>query len=174
MEEIQFVKNYNNFDVNISFLENFVMRGTQSITNGNVNIAANNCTNTNDMFLMLIKDENDTLQMSNKRAKDLQLHIGNQIFQAGIKSDLEAYLELKKRSEFFDEFIIDYNIFSNNYTIYAFPINRYSRKDKSIKYINITGVGVDENDSKPILVWRQMSNINLKINNNSLEIRKTY
>ena len=28
MEEIQFVKNYNNFDVNISFLENFVMRGT--------------------------------------------------------------------------------------------------------------------------------------------------
>ena len=30
MEEIQFVKNYNNFDVNISFLENFVMRGSQS------------------------------------------------------------------------------------------------------------------------------------------------
>ena len=28
--------------------------------------------------------------------------------------------------------------------------------------------------SKGILVWRQMSNINLKINNNSLIIRKTY
>ena len=68
MEEIQFVKNYNNFDVNISFFENFVMRGTQSITNGNFNVAANNCTNTNDMFLMLIKDENNTLQMANKRA----------------------------------------------------------------------------------------------------------
>ena len=174
MEEIQFVKNYNNFDVNISFLENFVMRGTQSITNGNFNVAANNCTNTNDMFLMLIKDNDNALQMPNKRVKDLQLHIGNQIFQTGIKSDLEAYLELKKRSEFFDEFIIDYNRFLNNYTIYAFPINRYSRKDKSTKYINITGVGVDEDDSKATLVWRQMSNINLKINNNSLEIRKTY
>ena len=90
MEEIQFVKNYNNFDVNISFLDNFVMSGSQSITNGNFNVAANNCTNTNDMFLMLIKDENNTLQMPNKRAKDLQLHIGNQIFQTGIKSDLEA------------------------------------------------------------------------------------
>ena len=56
MEEIQFVKNYNNLDVNISFLENFVMRGSQSITNGNFNVAVNNCTNTNDMFLMLIKD----------------------------------------------------------------------------------------------------------------------
>ena len=66
MEEIQFVKNYNNFDVNISFLENFVMRGSQSITNQEFNVSANNCTNTNDMFLMLIKDNNNTLRMSNK------------------------------------------------------------------------------------------------------------
>ena len=124
MEEIQFVKNYNNFDVNISFLENFVMRGNQSITNGNFNVAANNCTNTNDMLLILIKDDDNTLQMPNIRAKDLQLHIGNQIFQTGIKSDLEAYLELKKRNEYFDEFIIDYNRFLNNYNIYSFPINR--------------------------------------------------
>ena len=90
-EEIQFVKNYNNFDVNISFLENFVMRDSQSITNGNFNVSANNCTSTNDMFLMLIKDNDNTLQMPNEKAKDLQLHIGNQIFQTGIKSYLEAY-----------------------------------------------------------------------------------
>ena len=60
MGEIQFVKNYNNFDVNISFLENFVMRGSQSIANQEFNVSANNCTNTNDMFLMLIKDNNNT------------------------------------------------------------------------------------------------------------------
>ena len=174
MEEIQFVKNYNNFDVNIPFLENFVIRDSQNITDKEFNIGANNCTNTNDMFLMLVKDNDNTLRLPNKRAKNLQLYIGNQLFQTGIKSDLEAYLELKKRSEFFDEFIIDYNRFLNNYTIYAFPINRYSKKDKSTKYINITGVGVDNGNSKGILVWRQMSNINLKINNNSLVIRKTY
>ena len=52
--------------------------------------------------------------------------------------------------------------------IYSFPINRYSRKDKSTKHINITGVGVDNDASKPILVWRQMSNINF------LEVKKTY
>ena len=148
MEEIEFVKNYNNFDVNIPFLENFVIRDTQKITNQEFNIGANNCTNTNDMFLMLVKDNNNTLRLPNKRAKNLQLYIGNQLFQTGIKSDLESYLELKKRSEFFDEFIIDYNRFLNNYTIYAFPINRYSKRDKSTKYINITGVGVDENDFK--------------------------
>ena len=174
IEEIEFVKNYNNFDVNIPFLENFVIRDSQNITDNEFNIGANNCTNTNDMFLMLVKDNNNTLRLPNKRAKNLQLYIGNQLFQTGIKSDLEAYLELKKRSEFFDEFIIDYNRFLNNYTVYAFPINRYSKKDKSTKYINITGTGVDDEASKGILVWRQMSNINLKINNNSLIIRKTY
>ena len=174
IEEIEFVKNYNNFDVNIPFLENFVIRDSQNITDNEFNIGANNCTNTNDMFLMLVKDNNNTLRLPNKRAKNLQLYIGNQLFQTGIKSDLEAYLELKKRSEFFDEFIIYYNRFLNNYTVYAFPINRYSKKDKSTKYINITGTGVDDGDSKGILVWRQMSNINLKINNNSLVIRKTY
>ena len=174
MEEVQFVKNYNNFDVNISFLENFVIRDSQNITNQEFNIGANNCTNTNDMFLMLVEDNNNTLRLPNKRAKNLQLYIGNQLFQTGIKSDLESYLELKKRSEFFDEFIIDYNRFLNNYTNYAFPIYRYSKRDKSTKYINIIGTEVGDKASKGISVWRQMSNINLEINNNFLEVKKKH
>ena len=125
---------------------------------------------------MLVKENGqnnvNALQLPNKRAKDLQLHIGNQIFQTPIKSDLEAYIELKKRSEFFDEFIIYYNRFLNNHIVYTFPINRYSRKDKSTKYINITGIGVDGNAANAVLVWRQMSNINLKININFLEVKK--
>ena len=104
----------------------------------------------------------------------MQLYIGNQIFQTGIKSDLEAYIELKKRSEFFDEFIIDYNRFLSNDTIYSVPINRYSGKDKSTKYINVTATGVDKDASKAVLVYRQMSYINLKITNNFLEVKKTY
>ena len=156
MEEIQFVKNYNNFDVNISFLENYVIKDSQTIKNGDFNVGGNNCTNTNDMFLMLIKDKNDTLQMPNKRAKDLQCYIGHQKFQSSVNTNLDAPIELKKRSEFFDEFAIDYNGFLHNYNIYSFPINRYSRKDKSTKYVNIiiTGVGLDEDDSKDTLVWR--------------------
>ena len=42
IEEIQFVKNYNNFDVNISFLENYVKKDSQSITNGQFDVGANN------------------------------------------------------------------------------------------------------------------------------------
>ena len=96
IEEIQFVKNHNNFDVNISFLENFVKKDSQSITNTDFDVSANNCSNTNDMFLMLVKENGQNnanpLQLPNKKAKDLQLHIGNQIFQTGIKSDLEAFI----------------------------------------------------------------------------------
>ena len=178
MEEIQFVKNHNNFDINISFLENYVKKYSQSIANNEFDVGANNCTNVNDVFLMLVKENGEnntnTLQMPNKRAKDLQCYIGHQKFQSSVNSDLDVFIELKKRSEFFDEFIIDYNRFLNNYTIYSFPINRCNRKDKSTKYINITDVGVDEDDSKATLIWRQMSNINLKINNNFLEVKKTY
>ena len=46
-------------------------------------------------------------------------------------------LNLKNRSENKDEFILDYNRFLNNYTIYSFPVYRNSRNDKSNKYINI-------------------------------------
>ena len=126
---------------------------------------------------MLVKDDvtnnthTNTLRLPNKRVKNLQCYIAYQKFQSTVKSDLEAFIKLKKRSEYFDEFIIDFNRFLNNYTIYSFPINRYSIKDKSTKHINITGVGVDGDASKAVLIWRQMSNINLKINNNFLEIK---
>ena len=106
MEEIQFVKNHNNFDVNISFLENFVKKDSQSVTNGEFNISGNNCSNTNDVFLMLVKDDTNTLRLPNKRAKDLQCYLGHQKFQSTVNSDLEAFIELKKRSEYFDEKII--------------------------------------------------------------------
>ena len=113
------------------------------------------------LFVCLIKEQ-----------RDLQCYIGYQKFQLSVNNDSEAFIELKKRSEYFDEFIIDYNRFLNNYTIYSFPINRYSRKDKSTKYINIIGIGVDKDASKAVFIWRQISNINLKINNNFLEVKK--
>ena len=112
------VKNHNNFDINISFLENYVKKDSQSITNDEFDVGANNCTNTNDVFLMLVKDDvatdnthTNTLRLPNKRAKDLQCYIGHQKFQSSVNIDLNAFIELKKRSEFFDEYIIDYNRF---------------------------------------------------------------
>ena len=56
IEKIRFLKNHNNFDVNISFLDNFVKKDSQSITNQDFDVSANNCANTNDMFLYSIRN----------------------------------------------------------------------------------------------------------------------
>ena len=174
LEKIEYMKNHNNFNVNITFLENYVKKDSNNITNENFDVFVNNVRNCNDLFLLLIKDNNNTLKLPNKKCKSLQLYIDNVKFQSEILSDLDAYTELKNRSEYTNEFILDYNRFLNNYTIYSFPIYRNSRFDKNNKYINISALGVDDDDSKAIIIWRQKSNINLKINNNFLEIIKTY
>ena len=174
IEKLEYLKNHNNFDVNITFLENYVKKDSNNITNESFDVFINNVRNCNDLFLLLIKDNNNTLKLPNKKCKNLQLYIDNQKFQTELLSDLDSYTELKNRSEFTNEFILDYNRFLNNYTIYSFPIYRNSRFDKNNKYINITGLGVDDDDSKAIIIYRQKSNINLKINNNFLEVIKTY
>ena len=174
IEKLEYLKNHNNFNVNITFLENYVKKDSTNITNQNFDVFVNNVRNCNDLFLLLIKDNNNTLKLPNKKCKNIQLYIDNQKFQTEILSDLDAYTEFKNRSEYVNEFILDYNRFLNNYTIYSFPIYRNSRFDKNNKYINITGLGVDDDDSKAIIIWRKKSNINLKINNNFLEVIKTY
>ena len=174
IEKLEYLKNHNNFNVNITFLENYVKKNNDNITNEIFDVFVNNVRNCNNLFLLLIKDDNNTLKIPNKKCKNLQLYIDNQKFQTEILSDLDAYTELKNRSEYVNEFILDYNRFLNNYTIYSFPIYRNSRFDKNNKYINITGLGVDDNDSKAVIIWRKKSNINLKINNNFLEVTKAY
>ena len=174
IEKLEYLKNHNNFNVDITFLENYVKKDSNNITNENFDIFVNNVRNCNDLFLLLIKDNNNTLKLPNKKCKNIQLYIDNQKFQTEILSNLDAYTELKNRSEYVNEFILDYNRFLNNYTIYSFPIYRNSRFDKNNKYINIIGQGVDDDDSKAIIIWRKKSNINLKINNNFLEVIKTY
>ena len=173
IEKLEYLKNHNNFNVNIAFLEYYVKKDNNNITSKNFDVFVNNVRNCNDQFLLLIKDNNNTLKLPNKKCKNIQLCIDNQKFQTEILSDLDAYTELKNRSEYVNEFILDYNRFLNNYTIYSFPNYRDSKFDKNNKYINISGLGVDDNNSKAIIIWRKKSNINLKINNNFLEVSKT-
>ena len=95
-KKFNLLRNHNNFDVNISFLENFVKKDSQSITDGEFNDSGNSCSNTNDVFLMLVKDDvvtdnthTNSLRLPNKRAKNLQCYIGYQKFQSTVNSDLE-------------------------------------------------------------------------------------
>ena len=99
IEKLEYLKNHNNFNVNITFFENYVKKDNNNITNENFDVFVNNVRNCNDSFLLLIKDNNNTLKLPNKKFKNIQLYIDNQKFQTEILSGLDAFVELKNRSE---------------------------------------------------------------------------
>ena len=68
IERLEYLKNYNNFNVNISFLENYVKKDN-NIINEIFDVFVNNVRNCNDLFLLLIKDYNNTLKLPNKKYK---------------------------------------------------------------------------------------------------------
>ena len=69
IEKLEYPKNHNNFNVNITFLENYVKKDNNNIKNENFDVFVNNVRNCNDLFLLLIKDNNNTLKLPNKNVK---------------------------------------------------------------------------------------------------------
>ena len=69
IEKLEYLKNHNNFNVNITFLENYVKKDSNNITNENFDVFVNNVRNCNDLFLLIIKDNNNTLKLPNKNVK---------------------------------------------------------------------------------------------------------
>ena len=73
IEKLEYLKNHNNFNVNITFLENYVKKDSNNITNETFDVFVNSVRNCNDLFLLLIKDNNNTLKLPNKKCKNIQL-----------------------------------------------------------------------------------------------------
>ena len=71
-EKLEYLKNQNNFNANITFLENYVKKGNNNnITDVHFDVFVNNVRNCNDLFLLLIKDDNNTLKLPNKKCKNI-------------------------------------------------------------------------------------------------------
>ena len=88
IEKLEYLKNHNNFNVNITFLENYVKKDNNNITNEHFDVFVDNVRNCNDLFLLLIKDNNNTLKLPNKKCKNMQLYIDNQKFPTEILSQI--------------------------------------------------------------------------------------
>ena len=67
IEKLEYLKNHNNFNVNITFLENYVKKDNNNMKNENFDVFVNNVRNCNDLFLLLIKDNSNTLKLLNKK-----------------------------------------------------------------------------------------------------------
>ena len=60
IEKLEYFKNHNNLNVNIPFLENYVKKDNNNITDVYFDVFVNNVRNCNDLFLLLIKDNYNT------------------------------------------------------------------------------------------------------------------
>ena len=122
---------------------------------------------------MFIKDDS-IIKIPNKSCRNIQLKINSEKFQNVIENNNDAFLILKNRSPYTNEFILNYKQFLNNYLIYGFTLDGMLKHDSGNKSIIIDGEPDDNSSSTAIIIYQQASYINFKIENGSLVVKKTY
>ena len=80
----------------------------------------------------------------------------------------------RNRSPYTNEFLLNYNQFLSDYLIYSFPLDRMLKYDSSNKSILIIGEPDDNSRGTAIVIYQQSAYVNLKIENKSLIVSKTY
>ena len=168
-----YLKNINKFNRTIPIFDNYVMINNNKIDGNNFTIHVHNVQNCKNMYLMFIKD-NSTVKIPNKSCSNILMKINSEKFQNVIENNIDAFLIFKNRSPYTNEFLLNYNQFLNNYLIYGFPLDRMLKYDSGNKSINIDGEPDDNSSSSAIVIYQQSAYINLKIENKSLIVTKTY
>ena len=170
---LDYLKNISKFNKTIPFFDNNVVFNHNKVENANFTIHVNNVYNCKNMYLMFIKDSS-IIKIPNKSCSNIQLKVNSEKFQNVIENNNDAFLILKNRSPYANEFLLNYNQFLNNYSIYGFPLDRMLKNDSGNKSIIINGEPDDDSESTAIIIYQQASYINFKIENGSLIVTKTY
>ena len=170
---LDYLKNINKFNKTIPIFDNNVVINNDKIDTNNFTIHVNNVCNCKNMYLMFIKD-NSIVKIPNKSCSNIQLKVNSEKFQNVIENNIDAFLILKNRSPYTNEFLLNYNQFLNNYLIYSFPLDRMLKNDSGNKSIILNGEPDDNSESTAIIIYQQASYINFKIENDSLIVTKTY
>ena len=170
---LDYLKNINKFNKTIPIFDNNVVINNDKIGANNFTINVNNVYNCKNMYLMFIKD-NSIVKIPNKSCSNIQLKVNSEKFQNVIENNIDAFLILKNRSPYTNEFLLNYNQFLKNYLIYSFPLDRMLKNDSGNKSIILNGEPDDNSESTAIIIYQQASYINFKIENDSLIVTKTY
>ena len=170
---LDYLKNINKFNKTIPIFDNNVVINNDKIAANNFTIHVNNVYNCKNMYLMFIKD-NSIIKIPDKSCSNIQLKVNSEKFQNIIENNIDAFLILKNRSPYTNEFLLNYNQFLKNYLIYSFPLDRMLKNDSGNKSIIINGEPDDNSESTGIVIYQQASYINFKIENDSLIVTKTY
>ena len=170
---LDYLKNINKFNKTMPIFDNNVVINNDKIAANNFTIHVNNVYNCKNMYLMFIKDTS-IIKIPNKSCSNIQLKVNSEKFQNVIENNIDAFLILKNRYPYTNEFLLNYNQFLNNYLIYSFPLDRMLKHDSGNKPIILNGNPDDDSESTAIIIYQQASYINFKIENRALVVTKTY
>ena len=171
--KIDYIKNINKFNKTIPIFDNNVKVNINKIAGTKFDMDFNNVINCKNIYLMFIKDK-AVVKIPNKSCSNIQMKIDSQKFQNPIMNNTDAFIIFKNRSPYNNEFLLNYNQFYNNYLIYSFLVNRMLKYDSGTKSIDISCSPDDNDDATAIVIYQQSAYVNLKIENSSLIVTKTY
>ena len=171
--KIENVKNMDKFNKAIPIFDNNVKVNINKIVGSKFDMNFNNVSNCKNMYLMFIKDD-AVVKIPNKSCSDIQMKVDSQKFQNPIMNNTDAFIIFKNRSPYNNEFLLNYNQFLNNYLAYSFSLDRMLKYGSGTKSINISCDPDDNSSASAIVIYQQSAYVNLKIENGSLIVKKTY
>ena len=166
----------NKFSKKINFIENNVniFNGTLTTIKQDFNI--NNIRNADSVLIYgIIENRKSGLnhELPSIKFENPHINIDNIRFENPIPSDNWAYIALKNKSNYYDNFLIKYKEFIEYYRIYAFNISRQTNNDNSNKFINIIS-NLSDSNCTVYCVWRNYSTIKMEYNKDGLVIYNSY
>ena len=100
----------------INFLENNVRKFT-NIQNGKQNFNLDSISNCNSIYFYGVLNDRingDFYKLPNKKFENINCLIGSKRIDEGITNNISAYMILKDKSTFNDEFLVNYKDFIDN------------------------------------------------------------
>ena len=176
-DNIKFLKMLNSgYTKKINFLENNVRKFT-NIQNGKQNFSLDSISNCNSIYFYGVLNDRingDFYKLPNKKFENINCLIGSKRIDEGIPNNISAYMILKDKSAFNNEFLVNYKDFIYNYRIFSFNIDRIIRDDNSNQQINITAESDSENLSTVYVIYKTYATVMLNYSQNGIKVYKNY
>ena len=168
-DELRYLKKLDNgYIKTINFLENHVKIFNDKFNINRQDFYLNNVRNGDSIFIYGILNANKTglnYDMPSVKFNEPYLLIDNVRFENTIPNDISAYKELKNKSKYTNNFIINYDDYINYYRIYFWNISRQIKDDNANKFINILS-GMETSACKVYVVFKTAASITLKYSKN--------
>ena len=176
-DNIKYLKMLNTgYTKKIHFLENNVKKFT-NIQNGKQNFNLDSISNCNSIYFYGVLNDRtngDFYKFPGKNFENINCLIGSKRIDEGIPNNISAYMILKDKSTFNDEFLVNYKDFIDNYKIHSFNIDRIIRDDNSNQQINITCESTSNNQATVYVIYKTYSTVTLNYSENGIKVYKNY